>query len=685
VIHTLTGAGTEYTVAAVGDRIDLVAWGPHGVSDGLSPYGFHGKVQYMLPGDVAAAEYAPSGVRPFLGADFTVSGTVLTWRLESVEQSEGLTAVFVDDVTGLRASLRWRFVPGTDVISRWVEVRNGGSSDAVITRLDSAGFSVPTPSGASLSYLYGQWAQEFTPGSVSLARGRFQIGSSQGVTGHQFSPYLAIDNGDATYGVGLAWSGSWHITVDAAGVTRVRAGRSLSGAPITLGPSESVTTPVAAGVYSSDGVDGVARQWHAYERHLAGERLGRTRKVIYNSWEATTFDVTASGQLELADIAASLGVETFVVDDGWFVGRHDDKGGLGDWTPDPAKFPEGFGAFVDAVRSRGLEFGLWVEPEMVNPSSALFAAHPDWIYRTDGRPRTMIRNQYLLNLGCEDVFAFVRDTLDSLLTSYPISYLKWDFNRPRTEASPALDVDGAHVRNLYRVLDHLRAAHPSVTVEGCAAGGARVDYAMAARTDVVWPSDNTAPLDRLRIQYGFLSAHAPHLMSSWVTDAPGMFSAEQRSLAFRFVLASAGVLGIGADVRSWTAAQRAEAASWVSRYKKVRDVITTGEVHRIGSPSQDRCAVQYALGDRIVVLAWNATGALDGLDQVPGRDIRLPLRGLDPAARYRCRTAAATTTLDRSAVFSGSHLMAAGLPVRWTPSHDADLVELERMVSEDPT
>jgi len=190
-----------------------------------------------------------------------------------------------------------------------------------------------------------------------------------------------------------------------------------------------------------------------------------------------------------------------VVDDGWFTGRHDDHGGLGDWTPDPAKFPDGFGAFVDAVRARGMAFGLWIEPEMVNPRSALYAAHPEWVYQTDGRPRHPIRNQYLLNLGREDVYNFVLSTLDGLLSAYPIAYLKWDFNRPRTEADRTeADLDGTHVRNLYRILDHLRAAHPEVTVEGCAAGGARVDLAMTARTDIVWPSDNTAPLDRLRIQ-----------------------------------------------------------------------------------------------------------------------------------------------------------------------------------------
>jgi alpha-galactosidase len=668
---TIAGASTEYTVAVDGDRIDLVAWGPRGVSDGPSPFAFHGKVQYLLPGDVAAAEYAPDGLRPFLGADLAVAGQVLIWRLGSVNVDDGLRATFTDEVTGLRVVLRWRFAPGTDIVERWAVVHNDGSAPIVLTRLGSAGFNVPTPDGATLSYLCGQWAQEFTPASVRLTRGRFEIGSTQGVTGHQFAPYLAVDNGDAVYGVALAWTGSWQITADtdAAGLTRVRAGRALDGAPVTLAPGESVTTPVAAGAYSADGLDGLARQWHSYGRALAGDRLGQPRKVIYNSWEATTFDVTAAGQLALADVAAGLGVETFVVDDGWFAGRHDDHGGLGDWTPDPAKFPDGFGAFVAAVRSRGLEFGLWVEPEMVNPRSALYEAHPDWVYQADGRPRSTIRNQYLLNLGRSDVFEFVLSTLDDLLTAYPITYLKWDFNRPRTEADRSVaDLDGAHVRNLYRILDHLRVAHPDVVVEGCAAGGARVDLAMAARTDVLWPSDNTATLDRLRIQHGFLSAYPPHLMSSWVTDADGMFDERSRSLAFRFVLASAGMLGIGADITRWSVAERAEAAEWIVRYKAVRDVITLGEVHRIGGPDEPRCAVQYTLGDRVVVLAWNP-GGLAGRDRVPARDVRLPLRALDPGTRYRAG----------DQTYSGAHLMAVGLPVRWTPTHDADLIELARM------
>jgi len=682
---TIAGARTEYTVAVgeSGQWLELVAWGPHGVSEGPSPLAFHGRPQYVTSGDVAAVEYATDGQRPFLGADLVVTAgdgsRSVSWALEDVVVVDaGLRATFVDVVTGLRAVQCYRFAPGTDVVERWVELHNGGGSTLRLESLGSAGFSVPTPHGARLSYLCGQWSQEFTPASVEQSRGRFEIGSSQGVTGHQFSPYLAVNDSrdpGPTWGFAVAWSGSWRIAADtdAAGLTRVRAGRALTDGPVPLAPGESLTTPVAAGAYSAAGIDGLARVWHSYERHLAGERLGRVRPVIYNSWEATFFDVTAAGQLALADVAAELGVETFVVDDGWFVGRPDDHSGLGDWTPDPAKFPDGFGAFIDQIRAKGLGFGLWVEPEMVNPKSSLYAEHPDWVYRVDARPMTTVRNQYLLDLGRDDVHAFVLETLDGLLRAYPITYLKWDFNRPRTEpgrpgTAPAdLDLDGAHVRNLYRILDHLRREHPAVTVEGCAAGGARVDLAMAARTDVVWPSDNTAPMDRLRIQYGYLAAHAPHLMSSWVTDAPGLFDDRPRSMAFRFVLASAGVLGIGADITRWDAATRSAAASWVARYKRVRDVITRGEVHRIGDPSQARCAVQYTLGDRIVVLAWN-TGALDGLGLVPARAVRLPLHGLEPAARYR----------HGDTIYSGSHLTAVGLPVRWTADHDADLIELTR-------
>jgi alpha-galactosidase len=676
---TLTGAATEYTVALPvhGRWLELVAWGPHGISAGESPYAFHGRVQYLTAGDVAAVEYAPDGQRPLAGADLTTEPHGVTWTCRDVRVEPGALAfTFVDDLTGLRAVQHYRLAPDGDVVERWVALTNMSTVDIRLVEPGSGGFAVPTPHGARLHSLTGQWAREFTTSTVDLDRGRYEVGSAQGVTGHQYAPYLAVaDARDPAqvWGVALAWTGSWRISADrdASGLTRVRAGRVPVDGSLRLAPGQTFTTPVACGAYSDAGLAGLARIWHRYERDLAGDRLGRTGRVIYNSWEATYFDVTAAGQLELARIAAELGVETFVVDDGWFTGRVGERSGLGDWTPDPVKFPAGFGAFVDEVRALGLGFGLWVEPEMVNPDSALYRAHPDWVYRIDGRPLTRIRDQYLLDLGRPEVAEFVHGTVDGLLRGYPIDYLKWDFNRPRTEpgrpgtAPSDVDLDGAHVGNLYHILEALRRDHPHVTIEGCAAGGARVDLAMAARVDVLWPSDNTSPLDRLRVQHGFLAAHAPHLMSSWVTDAEGKFDDRPRSLAFRFALACAGVLGIGADVRRWTAAERAEAAGWVARYKEIRDVVRRGTVHRIGGPDQPRCAVQYTLADRVVVLAWR-TGGLDGGGELPARAVRLPLRGLEPATRYRYG----------ERVFSGSHLMAAGLPVRWTREHDAELAVL---------
>ena len=249
----------------------------------------------------------------------------------------------------------------------------------------------------------------------------------------------------------------------------------------------------------------------------------------------------------------------------------------------------------------------------------------------------------------------------------PAEYLPYGL-RPFTGAGP-VDLDAEHVAGYLRVLDHLRAAHPDVTVEGCAGGGGRVNHATLARTDVVWPSDNTAPLDRLTVQHGFLHAHAPHVMSSWVTDAPGLFDPRPRSLAFRFVNAMCGVLGVGADLRAWTPEQRTEGARWIARYKEVRDVIHHGDVRLLGTPADATCGVQYDAGDHTVVAALS-TGRLDGAPLVPGRPDRLRLRALDPAARYR-DTATGTT-------YSGAHLLHYGLPFAWSADHDADLVVLRR-------
>ncbi|MFI2302759.1 alpha-galactosidase [Actinacidiphila glaucinigra] len=695
LLRTVT---TTYAVTLGGDGrwAELAAWGPHGAEDGPSPMDWSRRTHFITPADAAPAEYIPYGLRPFTGADLVASrpggDRGSWWRFQGATQDgdRALRLDFADDLLGLRTTLHYKTVPSTDVVLRWTELTCTGEHEVRLERFDSAAVNVPVQGGARLTYLAGQWSEEFQLRDVELRRGRFEMESTQGSAGHAYHPWLAVQDAAApaegptpTYGIALEWSGNWRITADAepGGAVRVRAGRVPHEGAVRLAPGATLVTPRLACAFSPDGLDGLARVWHRYERHLTGERMDRPRKVLYNSWEATGFDVDAEGQLELAKVAAELGAELFVVDDGWFTGRPDDTGGLGDWDPDPAEFPGGFDRFVEDVRALGLDFGLWVEPEGISPRSKLYAEHPEWVYRIDGRPATLVRNQLLLDLGREDVQEFVIGTLDGLLGSHAISYLKWDMNRPPTErgrpghpagADPERqDLDAAHIAGYLRVLEHLRTAHPHVTVEGCAGGGGRVEHATIARTDVVWPSDNTAPMDRLRIQYGYLHAHAPHTMSSWVTDAPGVFDPRPRSLAFRFVNSIAGVLGIGADIRHWTPAQRSEAAGWIARYKEVRDVVHHGEVHLLGSPADPTCGVQYEEpgGDRLVVTAWN-TGPLDGAPLVPGRDARLRLRGLRPDAVY---TDAATGTR-----YSGAYLLHSGLPFAWTATHDAELTVLAR-------
>ncbi|MCF2534576.1 alpha-galactosidase [Streptomyces sp. FB2] len=675
---------TTYTVrlSQDGPWAELDAWGPAGVEDGPSALDWSHRTHFVTPADAAPAEYLPYGQRPFTGAELVAAAPDRErgswWEFAGAEESEGaLRLAFTDDVLGLRTVLCYETVPGTDVILRWTE--HTATRELRLERLDSAAVNIPVTAGARLTCLTGQWSQEFQHTQLHLTRGTFTMGSTQGVPGHAYAPWLAVQDGTPgdgpAYGIALEWAGNWHITAEAepGGAIRVRAGRVPHGGAVVLTPGTTLTTPRLACTFSADGLDGLSRVWHRYERRLAGDRLHRPRKVLYNSWEATGFDVDAAGQLELAKVAADIGAELFVVDDGWFTGRADDTGGLGDWHPDPAAFPHGFDRFVEDVRGLGLDFGLWVEPEAVSPGSRLHTEHPDWVYRVEGRPARLVRNQLLLDLGRPDVQDFVIGTLDRLLGTYAVDYLKWDMNRPPTErgrpGAGAVDLDAEHVAGYLRVLDHLRTAHPHVTVEGCAGGGGRVDHLTLARTDVVWPSDNTAPLDRLSIQYGFLHAHAPHVMSSWVTDAPGVFDPRPRSLAFRFVNAMCGVLGIGADLRAWTPEERAEATRWIARYKEVRDVVHHGEARLLGSPDEPTCGVQYDAGERTVVAALS-TGRLDGAPLVPGRPARLRLRGLDPAARYR-DTATGTT-------YGGAHLLHYGLPFAWSAGHDADLVVLTR-------
>jgi alpha-galactosidase len=560
------------------------------------------------PGDGAAGDGSADAVR----------GT--EWCFEEHEiaedpQGEELRLHFHDSLHHLDLTLHYRLRPGSDVIERWTTAGHtpgarGGALE--LLRADSATWTPPYRDTWRMSQLHGRWGAETQLVRAPLAPGERLIGSRRGNTSHQHLPWFALDAGDAGEEYGevwtgaLAWSGSWRIAVALLPDGRVQAtggaGHDDAGL-VRLAPGDTWTSPVFAGLYSAGGFGAASRAWHAYQRDHVIPNAGRPRPVLYNSWEATRFDLGEAQQRELARRAAAMGVELFVVDDGWFGERVSDRAGLGDWTPNPDRFPRGLKPLADDVHALGMRFGLWVEPEMVNPDSDLYRAHPDWVQHHPGRRRT--------------------------------EYRKWDFNRAFTDAGwpgepypQRLWTD--HVLGLYELIDRLRAAHPHVAFESCSAGGGRVDLGILARTDQVWTSDNTDPLDRLRIQYGFGQLHPALVMAGWVTDSPSrMLNHRSSSLRFRFVSAMAGVLGIGGDLLEWSAEERAEAATWIGLYKAVRPVVQLGDLYRLRPPGDGLSAVQYVRGADTVVLAWLHAQSFG--EPVPP----LRLRALDPAAGYR--------------------------------------------------
>ena len=651
---------------------DVRPWGPS------PPAGFETEPD-RLP-----SEYAALGTRQVRGADLIVEhgdGTVgarLRWPSECVElRRDGPRSRFsarAEDSTGdLAVELIIETSTEHDVVAKHVVIMNTGDHPIELPRAFGPAWELPIGPGASVDLLAGAWAREFTPNRVSLPAGELSLGSRQGITSHTYSPTvrvssLAEPDGPA-YGIALAWSGSWRLLVDAVPFrdrVRVAGGVDDESCVIRLAPGESFTTPATLGVCAPEGAAGVRRRWHDYQRGtLARDLAERHRPIVYNSWYATTFDVRPDHQLSLADVAAEIGAEVFVVDDGWFAGRQDDRHGLGDWWPDPETFPAGLDPLISGVLDRGLRFGLWVEPEAVNPGAAVLRDHPDWVYRAGERPLVSVRNQYVLDFGRPDVLDWTEGWLRELLGDERITYLKWDMNRPVSDGGRPGDPAGRqwsvrHAEGYYRVMRMLRQEFPHVTVEACSGGGGRIDPAVLGLSDVVWTSDETGPRDRLAIQHGFLSAYGSHVMSSWVTDEPDRLDPEPASLEFRFVVAMAGVLGIGSDLLAWGDAERKIAAELVELYRSIRTTVHTGRVEPHGEPSDLVYAVEYGTPEQTVLLVYARPGRPESVVLRP--------RTVDPGRHYRM--AGTDRELDGAAA-------AAGLEIPFALATDADVVVLE--------
>lgn len=624
--------------------------------------------------DVTPQEYPAHGRFRYneatLMVRFADGGRELDLRYTGYDAADGLV-IHLEDDKGVRVDLHYAVIAEMDVIRRWAVIT--AAVPIVLESVASAQFHIPFQ-GLLLRNVAGRWGAEFQE-VLQPVTSKVVLESRRGISNHHHNPYAVLSR-DATEAQGRVWgmacefSGNTKTVIEQTqyGDTLVQLGINDADLEIALEPGESFRTPAVVATYTDAGLDALSQNLHEYGRSLMAPAV---RPVLYNSWEATNFAVTCDGQLALARKAAQLGAELFVVDDGWFGRRNAEPDGaildgLGDWWVDRDKFPDGLTPLIDEVHSLGMAFGIWVEPEMVNPKTDLYAAHPDWIYAEDGRQPDTARGQFVLNLTLPEVRDFVLDMLDGLLRSNDVDYVKWDANRPMSQVGVARDVWFRHIEALYEIVAEVKRRHPGVLIESCASGGGRVDFGALSVFDDFWTSDNTDALDRLEIHRNYSLVYPPQAMRAWVTDVPNFLSQRSIPLSFRFHSAMTGTLGIGADLTEMSDEDLELAAQFVAQYKALRPLMQRW--HRLENPStNDYRLFQYSSEAGAVLFAFLPASRLGHT----GTTVRL--RGLDPLARYRF-------TLDwADHEVSGEYLMQRGIRVWLQGDYASTVVRFDKV------
>jgi alpha-galactosidase len=516
------------------------------------------------------------------------------------------------------------------ILTQRLTLTNTGTSPFALASLDA---TLPLPErAAELLDFSGRWPQERAPQRRAMADGTWTRDSRHGRTGHDAAflmvagtPGFGFRSGEV-WATHIAFSGDQRLWAEshATGLASCGGGELLEPGEIRLESGASYRSPLIVSSYSSEGLDGLTAQLHRYVRAVRPTEL-TPRKVMLNTWEAVYFDHDEDRLIELADAAADVGVERFVLDDGWMLGRTDDRRALGDWIVDPEKWPRGLHPLIDHVVSRGMDFGLWVEPEMISADSQVARAHPDWILPTgEGSPLSW-RFQQVIDLANPAVFEYILTQLSTLLTEYPIAYLKWDQNRDMLGGS-------AHAQTLatYALMDELRSRFPGLEIESCSSGGGRVDLGVLARTDRVWPSDTNDPLERQAIFRWTSTLIPPEYLGVHLGAATAHTTGRTSGLAFRLATALFGHAGIEWDVSRANAEERAAIATWIGVYKAHRDLLHSGVIVRADPIDPTRWVHGVVAADKASALF--AVVALSGTRAaVPGPTL---LPGLEPDQRY---------------------------------------------------
>lgn len=557
--------------------------------------------------------------------------------------------VQADEAAGVEVTSRLTLHP-----SGLLEIRNQlRNIGAAPYQLDELAVALPVPNDAAeLLDLTGRWCRENHPQRHDIRRGTWVRSGRHGRTGHDSSILVAAGSAGFANRTGrvwathLAWSGNHEQFFDALSDGRHMTGAAelLGSGEVVLEPGEVYETPSLFAAFSSDGLDGATARFHDWIRsrpHHVAVSGDRPRPVILNTWEAVYFDHRIEPLIELAEEAADIGVERFVLDDGWFRGRTDDRAGLGDWYVDEERWPDGLTPLIDAVTSRGMEFGLWVEPEMINLDSDAARAHPEWIVgpdRPDGRRPLEWRHQHIIDLVDPAAWQYVYDRIDALLRENEISYLKWDQNRDLPEhGHDGRPSTHAQTRAAYRLFAALKEAHPKVEIESCSSGGARADLGVLAHTDRVWASDCNDALERQTIQRWTGAVLPPELVGSHVGPTHAHTTGRTHDITFRVITALFGHFGIEWDIRKATAHEREILRRGIQLYKRFRGLIHSGRRVHADVP-EPALAVHGVVGDDEALFA--AVMLRSPVAEIPGR-VRLP--GLDPERRYRLAPLLPTT------------------------------------------
>lgn len=678
IIHTdnvfvLQTKSTHYVIAVNSDKkIEHLHWGKKcDIEDYTSFYSSNERNSNHSAADCSKTEYLPYGGTAYSLLDFVASyadscrETVLSFdsfNISAKDDCELLEINLVDKAYNLFVTLCYALRDGTDIIERYTKVYNPSKDDVLLKKVSSGQFNLPSKRPYTSLNTNGSWGGEFRLCSTLVKNGTMTYDSRKGGSDHTICPYFILSqnadekSGDVYFGA-LAWSGNFkaEINRDFSGTTRAVIGINDFDFSYILHPGESFVTPSVYCGYAN-GLSKMSNEMNSFAlSHILPKSFyNKPLPVLYNSWEATFFDVDCASQEKLAEKAAHIGCELFVIDDGWFGQRKDDRAGLGDWYVNSDKFPDGLTPLINKVKSLGMDFGLWFEPEMVNPDSDLYRLHPEWTYHYKTREPSLLRHQLVLNLTRDDVKEFVFSSMDNMLSAYDIKYIKWDMNRAFSETGAdnlqnPQELWFRHIAAVYEIADRLKAKYPSLQIECCASGGGRADLGALSHFDMVWTSDNTDPVDRLEIQHGYSMLYPIKCMRAWVTDTNR--HSRPDDLDFRFAVAMQGSLSVGGNLSRYSEEELETHKKYISLYKEIRNTIQFGSFYRLADFQNDGMyATQYVYEDEVVVFICKNVNTFFN-----EKFRHLCLMGLESDAQYKFGFNGKDVT------FGGAYLMNAGI------------------------